>query len=127
MTSLCCSQVEWRRARSVALDTADAVLTHYVIMTLNIISWRSILMLYDVILSSAVADPVFADVLSVSIGVIACSFMLVMDDVTAKVSCLQFHGVIRHMIDTQPSCGILVATTIEPTKQIASNTERLQV
>lgn len=81
-------QVKWRKANSVAKYTADSLFSYYVIMTLTIMTWRSTLALYDIIL--AFDDPVTADIVSTVIGFLLCTLVFVAEEGLAKASVFFF-------------------------------------
>ena len=65
--------------------TGDCVLTQYVILPLTFVSWRSMLTLYDILLS-ADDDALKADVMSACIGLGLCSICFAVEVPFAKVA-----------------------------------------
>ena len=65
--------------------TGDCVLTQYVILPLTFVSWRSMLTLYDILLS-ADEDPLTADIVSACIGLGLCSICFAIEVPLAKVA-----------------------------------------
>ena len=69
---------------SFAKYVADSMFTYFIINTLSLVTWRSALGLYWVIL--AFDNPVTADVVSTAIGVGCCVLLLATETYIAKAS-----------------------------------------
>jgi Fuseless len=81
---LCLVQLSFESVSSFAKYVADSMFTYFVINTLSMITWRSTLGLYWVIL--AFDNPVIADVVSSAIGIGGCTLLFAMETCIAKVS-----------------------------------------
>jgi len=77
--------VLWRSCRSVLEYISDCLLTQYIILPLTFVSWRSMLTLYDILLGADV-DPLRADIISASTGLVLCIVCFAIEIPLAKVS-----------------------------------------
>jgi hypothetical protein len=77
-------QVDWRSIKSVVRYFFDGCVTHYVIITLAILAWRSIMTICDKIMHYD--DVVWSNVVSLIIGFTGCVTLFVLEIPLAEVN-----------------------------------------